>query len=76
MDKDTITEGLNLAWNGQEYGQKLLDEATTQRDFDLGSACKAAFRFLYYIFMDERRKEKKERLAKLELEVSDEIRGS
>ena len=32
MDKDTITEGLNLSWLGQEYGQKLLDEALEVSD--------------------------------------------
>lgn len=58
MDKQTISDGLKFAWDGQEFGQKLIDYSTTEREYNLGAACKEAFRFLYLLFLDERRKEK------------------
>lgn len=61
MTPDKISEGLRLCWEGQEFGQMLMEAGTHPIEVSVGAALKDAFWAMYQVFEDYHRKQQKER---------------
>lgn len=58
MTKEQRTHAINLMWEGQEFGQFLMELAVTPRERSIAAALKDACWALYQILVDDKRKEK------------------
>lgn len=58
MTKEQRIHALNLMWEGQEFGQFLMEIAVTPRERSIAAALKDACWALYQILDDDRRREK------------------
>ena len=58
MTKEQRTRAINLMWEGQEFGQFLMELAVTPRERSIAAALRDACWALYQILYDDRRREK------------------
>lgn len=58
MTKEQRIHALNLMWEGQEFGQFLMETAVAPRERSIAAALKDACWALYQILDDDRRREK------------------
>lgn len=58
MTKEQRIHALNLMWEGQEFGQFLMEIAVTPRERSIAAALKDTCWALYQILDDDRRREK------------------
>lgn len=59
MNKDVRRQCINAAHEGMELGQTVMDHAESERERTFGSALYNAFYSIYWLMVDEDRKERR-----------------
>lgn len=58
LNKEQRAEAINLAWDGMEKAQAILDYSTNKKDRMLAGAMYEAFWLMYQVLTDEKRRAK------------------